>query len=161
MKRCPACGIDSRDEEDRFCRECGKPLMGPRKSYPSSGDPGSPEGSDDSQARPAGKCPNCGRAIPYDAPKCPYCNQKLVQAQSYAGGAQKPTEHSKQTKKIVSKITSAVLLVGTVFFLLCFHIVRDVPLIAAKDHLTFRDTFVTVEGYLERYNQASLFEGSG
>ena len=65
-----------------------------------------------------------------------------------------------------STVFWAVILFTLINFLLLFlmstHIVTDSPAIAVeyipKEHLTFKDTFVTVDGYMERYNDASSRE---
>jgi hypothetical protein len=54
-------------------------------------------------------------------------------------------------------LASTALCVGLVVFLLSFHIVirRSLPLIVAKDLMTFKDTFITLSGYVEKYSEAS------
>lgn len=60
----------------------------------------------------------------------------------------------------------AVILFTLINFLLLFllstHIVTESPTIAVeyipKEHLTFKDTFVSVDGYMKRYNDASSRE---
>jgi len=60
----------------------------------------------------------------------------------------------------------AVILFTLINFVLLFlmstHVVSDPPTIAVeyipKEHLTFKDTFVTVDGYLKRYDSASFRE---
>ncbi len=75
----------------------------------------------------------------------------------------------KPSKVIVvrtSTVLSAVVLFALINFILLFlmstHIVTDPPSIAVeyipKEHLTFQDTFVTVDGYLRRYDSASWRE---
>ncbi len=63
-------------------------------------------------------------------------------------------------------VLAAVILFALINFILLFllstHVVSDPPRIAVeyipKEHLTFKDTFVTVEGYLKRYTSASWRE---
>jgi len=60
----------------------------------------------------------------------------------------------------------AVILFTLINFVLLFlmstHVVSDPPTIAVeyipKEHLTFKDTFVSVDGYMRRYNEASSRE---
>ena len=63
-------------------------------------------------------------------------------------------------------VLSAVILFSLINFLLLFlmstHVVSDPPSVAVeyipKEHLTFQRTFITVDGYLKRYEKASWRE---
>ena len=56
---------------------------------------------------------------------------------------------------ILPLLILAFLLIGSIVLLSSFHIVYDVPTLVAKDGVTFADTFITVDSYLDRYNSAS------
>ncbi len=146
MKRCPDCGIEYKGEDDLFCRECGKPLQAVQEERPEIGE------------RPKGRCPECGGTVFADARRCPHCRNKLVQAVPYEDRPAKTPALSPDTKKILAKISGALFLIGLILFLLSFHVVVDVPLVVAKEHLSFKQTFVTVSDYVDQWNEASLWE---
>ena len=82
----------------------------------------------------------------------------------------KKNQTDKKPSKVMVVRTSTVLWAVVLFtlinfvllFLMSTHIVSDPPTIAMeyipKEHLTFKDTFVTVNGYMKRYNDASSRE---
>ena len=57
-------------------------------------------------------------------------------------------------------VTAAIVIAGSgiIGFLLSFHIFYGPWALIPKDYLSFADTFVTVDEYLERYNNASFIE---
>jgi len=82
----------------------------------------------------------------------------------------KKNQADEKPSKVVVVRTSTVLWAVILFalinfvllFLMSTHIVTDPPIIAVeyipKEHLTFKDTFVSVDGYMRRYNEASSRE---
>ena len=96
---------------------------------------------------PTKKCPFCAEQILQDAIICKHCKSDLNSA----------SNHSKQlltSSNYKRYIIEGIILIFLFFFLLSVHIFIDVPTIIAKDHLTFADTFVTVDDFVQRYNNA-------
>ena len=55
-------------------------------------------------------------------------------------------------------LAAVVGLLLVLFILLSFHVVYDVLEFIPKDELNFVDTFITVDTFLERFNEASASE---
>lgn len=82
----------------------------------------------------------------------------------------KKNQADEKPSKVMVVRTSTVLWAVILFtlmnfvllFLMSTHIVSDPPTVAVeyipKEHLTFKHTFVSVDGYMRRYNEASSGE---
>ncbi len=67
-----------------------------------------------------------------------------------------------RTRTILAAVILFTIINFVLLFLMSTHVVTDPPSIAVeyipKDHLTFEDTFITVDGYVKRYDEASSRE---
>jgi hypothetical protein len=61
-------------------------------------------------------------------------------------------------KAVVLSVCAGLIVIAIIVGLLSFHIVirRNLPLIVAKDSMTFKRTFVTLKGYTREYAEAPV-----
>lgn len=98
-------------------------------------------------------CQNCGKYIDKDTKFCENCGIEIEKYTMTKSVVNEPIKSLQITNKKISLVIA--ILIGIVLFLMSFHIVTNGGItFIPKEHLSFADTFVNVNSYIKRYNEA-------
>ena len=100
-------------------------------------------------------CPKCNAAIPVEGKFCPSCGVNQIPEPAKSVIMPPKTIAGMRPKFFVILASSITVLL---LFCLSFHVITDHLTIIPKEHLTFAETFVSVDEIVQKFNKADMFE---